>query len=178
MEGIELTYVPEWDVLNWLIQHHPGSPTMAVSYWGGCKSGSYSVHEAGCLSSPNLALKTWGFLESLSVVLLSCFPWSVQALLNTKQRGTKCSPERVDQQDPSPAVTARSGQRGMSYLKISDFSVTVLSDDIQRSSSFRRYSKSLYSLLGADKGYRNLGKWVSFSYGEVSVIGWDLRFWG
>jgi hypothetical protein len=68
MELIQWMYVLEQDVLDWFRQHHPGSPTMAVSYWGGQKSGGCSVREAKCLSSPNLASKAWGFLES-------CYLW-------------------------------------------------------------------------------------------------------
>lgn len=40
---------------------------MAVSYWRGQESGSYSVHRGGGLSSPNLVLGAWNVLGELLV---------------------------------------------------------------------------------------------------------------
>lgn len=49
------------------ISRHTGcglsSPKMAISCQKGQGSGSCSIHETGCLSSPSLVLKFWKFLE-------------------------------------------------------------------------------------------------------------------
>lgn len=33
------------------------APRVTVTHWGGSQPASYSVHKAGCLSSPSLSLK-------------------------------------------------------------------------------------------------------------------------
>jgi hypothetical protein len=46
---------------------------MAVLRWRGQKSGSCSILKSGCLSSPNLVLKSWSTLQELLLVLSLCW---------------------------------------------------------------------------------------------------------